>query len=242
MKTRSRTLTILILITVLVAIGSLSCSVGRLIVRGPTPTPTPTMTRRATYTPTSTGTSTPTPTNTITPTPMPTATDTPLPSDTPSPTGTPLPPTPIPTDTPVPQVTDTPEPPPETPMPEHQFTGEVIWDPQYSANCGTVEIGKRSKIWGLNGEPLNNVRARVWTEGWEGYLCDPSGPPANPEPGSYNCFIKSYPVAGTWQVAIYDMNGIPVESETISVYFDTVNCSPGGGGHQVAIVNWKQNW
>jgi hypothetical protein len=241
MKNRSRML--IILITLLVTIGSLSCSVGRRIVRAPTPTPTPTMTRRATYTPTSTGTSTPTPTSTPTSSPMPTATDTPLPSDTPPPTNTPLPPTPIPpSDTPIPQVTDTPEPPPETPEPEHQFTGEVIWDPDYSANCGTVEIGKRSKIVGLNGEPLNNVRAKIWADGWEGYLCDPSGPPANPESGSYNCFIKSYPVAGTWLVAVYDVDGMPVDSETISISFDTVDCKPGGGGHQVAIVNWKQNW
>ncbi len=229
-----------VLIVMLVFVGILGCSVGSRIVRVPTPTATPTMTRRATYTPTSTGipTSSPTVTATPSPTAMATPTDTPVP-----PTDTPLPPTPVPpTDTPKSVEMDTPQPPSATPTPLRQFSGELIWDPAYAANCGTVEIGKRSKILGLNGEPLNRVRVKLWAEGWEGILCDPSGPPSNPEPGSYNCFVKSYPVNGTWFVAIHDVDSLPVDSETIAVTFDTKNCEPEGDGHQVAIVNWRQNW
>lgn len=215
-------------------IASLSCSIGQRIVSQPTPTATPTMTRRATYTPTSTGTPTTTPTFTSTPT----QTDTPLP--TPTPTETPIPPkyTPTqaktPTDTPQSQETQTPVVP--------QFTAEVIWEPGYSANCGTVGVGKKSKIYGLKGEPLNNVRVRIWTEGQEGYFCDTSGPPANPEPGSYNCFVSTYPINGKWYLVVYDVNGHRVDSEVVAVNFDARDCKPGGEGHQVAIVNWKQNW
>ena len=212
--------------------ASLGCSIGRQVVRLPTPTATPTMTRQATYTPTNTGTPTSTPTFTITPT----TTDTPLPTSTP--TETPLPPAPTPT--PVQAPTDTPS--PEGQAAVNQFTAEVIWEPGYSANCGTVGVGKKSKIYGLNGELLNNVRVRIWTEGQEGYFCDPSGPPANPEPGSYNCFVSTYPINGTWYLAVHDVDGHAVDSEVVAVTFDTRDCKPGGEGHQVAIVNWKQKW
>lgn len=127
---RQKTLTSLWLVIALA--GSLSCSVGRLLVQMPTATPAPTKTPRPTFTftpyltptllPTSTPTSTPVPpTETLTPTPTQTpeaATDVPeLPT---------APPPPPPTNTPLPQAaptdTPTPEAPTATPTPQFPFT------------------------------------------------------------------------------------------------------------------------
>lgn len=103
---------------------SLGCSVGKLVVQGPTPTPTRFITPQPTYT------FTPAPTITFTPTPTSTPTPTPTPTFTPPPTPTevveevsevvdepaaPPPPPAEPTATPVPE-----EPTP-TPAPEYPF-------------------------------------------------------------------------------------------------------------------------
>jgi hypothetical protein len=112
-------------------VGSLSCSVGKLLVQVPTPTIEPTKTPRPTFTFTPNWTPTPLPTPTATNTPLP-PTDTPTPEATLTPaeataeieppTDTPPPP---PTNTPVPQSpTDTPTPelPTPTPTPQYPFT------------------------------------------------------------------------------------------------------------------------
>ncbi len=111
-----------------VFMGSMSCSVGTLLVRAPTPTLQPTKTPRPTFTftpdwtPTLLPTFTPTlspvpPTDTPTPAVPPTNTPGAVPTDTPPPADTPVPAAPPPpTDTP------TPAEPTATPLPEFPFT------------------------------------------------------------------------------------------------------------------------
>jgi hypothetical protein len=118
--------------------GSLSCSVGKLLVQVPTPTIEPTKTPRPTFTFTPYWTPTPLPTPTATFTPLP-PTDTPTAEatqaseeatvETEPPTDTPPPP---PTNTPAPQPptdTPTPEPPTATPAPAYAFSCVLFTHP-----------------------------------------------------------------------------------------------------------------
>ncbi len=124
MLTRDKSLPGLLLLIMLVT--SLSCSVGRLLVKAPTPTLAPTKTPRPTFTFTPYYTPTPLPTPTVTNTPLPpTVTPTSEPTATPQvvavqPTSTPVPPPP--TNTPVPPPPTNTPPPTATPAPQYPFT------------------------------------------------------------------------------------------------------------------------
>ena len=119
------------LLLVALLMGSLSCSVGTLLVRAPTPTLQPTKTPRPTFTFTPNWTPTLLPTFTPTLSPVPPA-DTPTPEVPPTntpgavATDTPSPPTdtPVPAAPPPPTDTPTPAEPTATPLPEYPF--EVV--------------------------------------------------------------------------------------------------------------------
>jgi len=220
--------------------------------QGPTPSPTPTKTPKPTYTATATATATPlTPTNT----PAPTNTSTPEATPTPAVTSTPTPsPTPEASDTPVPtrppappRPTNTPAPPP-TPTPRpHQYTGTLIWD-EHSEQCAFLEIRKASQITDAAGAPINGVCVciKLYDNVYRSY---PSGPsaPGYYEPGHYdisNLLVPPHGIADvTAQAFVCDCNtSAQLDSDVVSVPFQGSNCSPGQGGHQSAIVNWKKNW
>ena len=147
MLTRRKSLPALLL--GIVVVTSLSCSVGRLLVKAPTPTMVPTKTPRPTFTFTPYYTPTPLPTPTMTDTPLPpTVTPTPEPTATPEavavqPTNTPPPPPPVDTLPPPPPAdTPTPEPPTATPAPAYPFVCQLIThptgNPQFTYITGSV--------------------------------------------------------------------------------------------------------
>ncbi len=152
-------------------------------------------------------------------TPQPTFTNTPLPTDTPIPTDTPTPThTPVadqhtdtdrkhrcPTDTPT--ATPRPAPPPEATEPEtkpqqaeqpaeqpaaqpaeaaqKQFSGRLVrWWP----NCGST--GVKGMVLEKDGSPVNGLRIKIWTDGWEGAysLVSGVGPPT--VPGQWDLLMK----------------------------------------------------
>jgi LysM repeat protein len=158
-----------------------------------------------------------------------TATSTPKPSATkaPAPTATRKPPTPSPTAT----------------SRGFQFTAEVIWDPMVAPNCGGPGIAKQSMIRDPTGNPINGVRVEVNCYGTT-WRSRPSGTAGEYDAGHYDsAFGQSVPVNWTCSARVFDQDGQPVtSSEVVTIHFDTNQCSPGGSGHQVAIVHWTKHW
>ena len=169
------------------------------------------------------------------------------------PTWTPLPPT----ETPLPPPTDTPKPRPPTATPTDttvpatptpavkQFTGEIVrWFP----NCGATGIHRPSKIFDINGEPLNGLRVRIWYENTYEAFSLVSGIGGNYGPGEYDIALRSGET-GKFKIAVWDWQTGPdqyvqVDSEVLEIEFDYdwQECQPDRSGHQVAIVNWYRHW
>lgn len=258
-KTRVIILVVAVVAVVLVVIaGILVCRSGVLLARNqptatPTKTPKPTFTVTSTPTFTSIPTLTPTPTSTATPTPPPTntpivftATPTPVPTDTetPIPTPTSVPPTNTPRPRPTrPKATATRPPPTNTPAPQFRWDGQLLWDPNVSANCAGIGVSKVSIIKEKSGAPINGAQVLMICYGNE-IISHASGTPGEYDPGHYDIWgLTTQPAAYTCTMQMHLLNGQPVQgSEVITIQFDTGPCQPGGSGHQVAIVNWTRNY
>jgi hypothetical protein len=244
---------ILLLFVFLGLVGVLlACDAGQLVSRGPEASATPTKTPKPTFTATPWPTDTPIPTNTPTPTDTPTPTYTPSPTDTPAPptdtptpSDTPVPPTntprPQPTNTRRPAATRTPVPPTNTPVPANEWVGELLWDPNVAPNCSGPAVSNWSVIRDAVGNPVNGARVALNCYGNE-WLSFPSGSPGVYDPGHYDFSLgQIHPVNWTCTIRMYDAGGSPVaSSEVVTIQFDTNECTPGGSGHQVAIVNWRK--
>jgi LysM repeat protein len=124
-----------------------------------------------------------------------------------------------------------------------QFTGEVEWRPLVAANCAGPAISKHSIIVDVSGNPVNGARVEVDCYGnkWQSH---PSGSPGEYDAGHYDfAFGQSSPQDWTCTAYVIDVNGQPVaSSQSVSIHFDTNDCTPHGSGHQVAIVNWRKHW
>jgi LysM repeat protein len=165
--------------------------------------------------------------------PSPTAEPTAVP---PTKTPKPKPPTPKPT----------PKPPTSTPTVapvSDQFTSTLIWDPLVAANCAGPGISNHSIIRDAGGNPVNGVRVEVNCYG-NIWLSHPTGNPGEYDPGHYDfSFGQTKPQAWTCTARVFDINGQPVtSSEVATIQFDTNDCTPGGIGHQIAILNWTKHW
>ncbi len=129
------------------------------------------------------------------------------------------------------------------PAASFQFTADVVWHPLVAPNCSGPAISKESIIQGANGNPVNGVRVEVDCYGntWTSHA---SGTPGEYEAGHYDfAFGQNAPQDWTCTARVVDLNGQPVtSSEVVTIHFDTNNCKPDGGGHQVAIVNWTKHW
>jgi hypothetical protein len=121
----------------------------------------------------------------------------------------------------------------------HRFTGQIIkWFP----NCGEVGISRESLILDANtSRPLNGVRIKIWAEsGWEA-LSSPSG--GGYGAGHYDIAnLCLSPCQRTYYLKADNWNGVPLDSEVITLQFNTDDCRPRGNGHQVAVVNWYSHW
>ena len=149
---------------------------------------------------------------------------------------------------PTPKPTPTPKPPTPTPMPtpvpaNDQFTSTLVWDPLVAPNCAGPGISNHSAIRDTAGNPVNGARVEVncYDNIW---LSHPSGNPGEYDPGHYDfSFGQTKPQAWTCKARVFDINGQPVaSSEVATITFDTNDCSPGGSGHQIAILNWTKHW
>ncbi len=150
-----------------------------------------------------------------------------------------------PTNTPTKPPTHTPTPtstPSSTPVPD-QFTGTLVWDPLVAPNCAGPAISNQSIIRDAGGNPVNGVRVEVtcYDNVW---LTHPSGTPGEYEPGHYDFSPgQTEPQAWTCTARVFDVSGQPAaSSEIVTIVFDTNECTPGGIGHQVAILNWTKHW
>jgi LysM repeat protein len=145
-----------------------------------------------------------------------------------------------------PAATATRKPPAPSPTPTshgYQFTAEVIWDPMVAPNCSGPAIAPQSMIRDPNGNPINGVRVEVNCYG-STWLSRPSGTPGEYDAGHYDsAFGQHVPQNWTCSARVLDQDGQPVtSSEVVSIHFDSNDCSPGGSGHQVAIVHWTKHW
>lgn len=256
--TRTRVIILVVAVIAVIAVivaGILACRSGVLLARNqptstPTKTPKPTFTATSTPTNTSIPTDTPTPTSTATPTPLPTNTPifyTATPTATPTATNTPVPtPTPTrrpPTRVPTRRPTPTKAPPTKTPAPQFQWEAQLIWDPLVAPNCAGPVVSKQSIIKDAAGKPVNGVRVELncYNNIW---LSHPSGTPGEYDPGHYDFSLgQTTPQAWTCTARVFDINGQPVNSSQVAtIQFDTNDCSPGGTGHQAAILNWTKKY
>mgnify|MGYP005840061929 CR=1 FL=1 len=159
-----------------------------------------------------------------------------IPSPTPGgeipPTNTPAPPPPPPQEAPT------------QPPAQHQFTGRVEkWWP----NCGLAAVGKSKVLDAKSGEAVNGVRIRIWNDaGFEAFSLV-SGVGKTYGPGEYDIVLNNHPIEAKFYIAAWDWQTGPndyvrVDSDVLTLEFDTKNCNPDGDGHQVVIVNWYRNW
>lgn len=258
---RTRVIVLVVAVIAVIAVliaGILVCRSGVLLARNqptatPTKTPKPTFTLTATPTNTSIPTDTATPTSTATPTPVATntpivytATPTPIPTETetPVPTATRVPPT----NTPRPRPTNTkrpptPRPPTNTPVPQYQWQAELIWDPAVAPNCAGPGISNISIIRDAANNPINGVRVELNCYN-NIFLSHASGTPGEYEPGHYDFSLgQTQPQNWTCTARVFDINGQPVTtSEIATIQFDTNDCTIGGSGHQIAILNWTKKY
>jgi hypothetical protein len=136
--------------------------------------------------------------------------------------------------------------PPATPTEEvPQFTGEVVsWHP----NCGSTGIHRPSKIFDIDGEPLNGLRVRIWYENTYEAFSKVSGIGGDYGPGEYDIALASGE-SGEFNVAVWDWQTGPetyarVTSEVLEIEFDYdwQECQPERSGHQTVVINWHRHW
>ena len=103
-------------------------------------------------------------------------------------------------------------------------------------------------IYDREGNPVNGLRVRLWSEEWEGAISLVSGVGITYGPGEWDISLLRGQT-GRFYLAVWDWQTGPksyssVESEVIELAFNyTVqNCESGGDGHQVAEVNFIRNY
>ena len=127
--------------------------------------------------------------------------------------------------------------------PPKQFTPQGL---RWSPNCGMALV--KGYIYDQEGNLVNGLRVRLWSDEWEGAISLVSGVGITYGPGEWDISLLRGQT-GRFYLAVWDWQTgpnsyAPVESEAIELDFDyTVeNCEPGGGGHQVAEVNFVRNY
>ena len=97
-----------------------------------------------------------------------------------------------------------------------------------TANCGTT--GVKGRITDAGGQPIPNLRVRVWAEGWTGSYSNPSD-----TDGRWDFVLGSGPRAGTWYAAIARDDGTLLSP--IVLLPTSSDCH---NGHQWLEINWRQ--
>ena len=72
--------------------------------------------------------------------------------------------------------------------------------------------------------------------GWDGAVSFPS----RGGDGYWDILLDVFAKAGQWNVAVVQGGTVDPLSPVSVVETDTSDCGPGGGGHQVATVNFQQ--
>jgi hypothetical protein len=135
---------------------------------------------------------------------------------------------PPPAPTPTPAATPTPT---ATPAPAFPYLqrGGTTFEP----NCGLTQI--KGQIFDRNGAPMAGVTVKVWATGWDGAISFPSR-----GDGYWDVLLDVFPKVGQWSVAVVRRETGELQSPTVVVETNTSDCGPGGGGRQVATVNFQQ--
>ena len=128
-------------------------------------------------------------------------------------------------------------------IPEKQFSAQGL---SWSPNCGMAQV--KGYIYDSAGNPVNGIRVRLWSDEWEGAISLVSGVGITYGPGEWDISLQRGQT-GRFYLAVWDWQTgpnsyVPVDSEIVELDFDyTVeNCEPGGGGQQVAEVNFIRNY
>jgi len=110
---------------------------------------------------------------------------------------------------------------------------------QHLPNCGLTFI--EGTVWDSDEvTQRSEVRVKVWTAGWEVTRVTPTD--VGKGSGYYDVILSTQgPREGNWFVAVVDDDGNPL-SEAVSFDTNTVDCEPGGTGHQWVIVDFKANY
>jgi hypothetical protein len=124
-----------------------------------------------------------------------------------------------------------------------QFTPQGL---RWSPNCGMALV--KGYIYDREGNPVNGLRVRLWTDEWEGAISLVSGVGITYGPGEWDISLLRGQT-GRFYLAVWDWQTGPksfrsVESEVIELDFNyTVeNCEPGGEGHQIAEINFVRQY
>ena len=99
-----------------------------------------------------------------------------------------------------------------------------------------------------DGSPVNGLRIKIWTDGWEGAYSLVSGVGLTYSAGQWDLIMKAgqsgnfYLTVSDWQTGPDQFS--PVDSEVLNLDFnyDTDSCQPEGDGHQWAEVEFIRNW
>ncbi len=135
-------------------------------------------------------------------------------------------------------------PPTEPPAEQHQFSGRIE---QWWPNCGLAAVGKSKVLDANTGEPVNGVRIRIWNDGGYEAFSLVSGVGTTYGPGEYDIVLNNKPIDAKFYLAAWDWQTGPdqyvsIDSEVVTLEFNSGSCQPEGSGHQVVIVNWYRNW
>ena len=104
----------------------------------------------------------------------------------------------------------------------------------------------KGKVVDKSGNPVNGLRIKIWTDGWEGALSLVSGVGLTYGPGEWDLMLKQAQT-GHFKLAVWEWQTGPdqykgVDSDEVSLDFDYTqdNCQPEGNGHQVAEVTFTR--
>jgi len=137
-------------------------------------------------------------------------------------------PTPAPTSTPRPDASPTPQVTP-TRVRRAEADSFILGSPIVgTANCGTTGI--KGRVTGPSGAPLPGMRVRVWADGWDGGLSNPTD-----ADGRWDFVLGTGPRAGTWFAALADDSGQMLSRAVALPTSD--DCS---NGHQWLEINWSE--
>jgi hypothetical protein len=169
-------------------------------------------------------------------------TDTPVPTNTPKPTRAPAPKPAAPKQE-QPKAQEAAAPAAAPAQSQKQFSGQLVkWWP----NCGST--GAKGKVLDKSGNPVNGLRIRLWTDGWDGAYSLVSGVGLSYGPGDWDLLLRAGQT-GNFKIAVSDWQTgpdqyQPVESDVVNLEFDynQDTCQPEGAGHQWAEVIFTRNF